>query len=142
MKKTIYFLLVLMLAGTSACGTSGTDTPKVSEADLLHHRFITEIPEGGDFPEPVAHIEFTEGMMLVGRICNNFRGQAELKDGILTMKQGAATMMLCPDPARNQFEQELFAMLHDGARVTRQGDTLSLERDGKTLRFTLSDPAK
>ncbi|MDL2271577.1 META domain-containing protein [Desulfovibrio sp. OttesenSCG-928-I05] len=141
MKKIPFALLALALLAVSACGASRQSTPMIEVSDLLHHRFIIEsvngVPFTSEFRTPA--IEFNEGMLLTGQICNNFRGKGVLKDGVLTMDQAAATMMLCPDPALNDLERSLFKMLHEGVNIQREGEKLTLQRDDKTLVFTLRD---
>ena len=139
MRKILCSLLVLGLAGISACGASRPDTARIAEPDLLHHRFVIEDANGVAFTERVPFIQFGEDMLITGQICNNFRGKAELKDGVLTMPLAAATMMMCPDAERNAFERDLFKMLSDGANASYKGNTLTLENNGKVFRFSLRD---
>lgn len=141
MKKIPFALLALALFAVSACGASRQSSAMIEPSDLLHHRFVLEsvngVPFTSEFRTPV--IEFNEGMLLTGQVCNNFRGKGELKDGVLVMNQAAATMMLCPDPALNDLERSLFNMLHQGVNIQRDGNTLTLKHEDKTLVFTLRD---
>lgn len=145
MKRAMAFLTALCMAALlAACGAKSSapyQTGGVSKQDLLHHTFVLASINGRPFMEKerLPTLEFNEGFRVSGAICNRFTGQAELENGMLTVKQMASTRMLCVDQELNRLESDFSTMLMNGAAVTLAGKTLTLRRDGYALEFTLRD---
>jgi len=137
-------------ASTTANDPISGVTPPQTEAsalrpeDLLHRRFaLTEVNgKAFDVEEPAQRpdIEFNEGFQITGRVCNRFRGPAELNDGKLRAENLVSTMMLCINPDLGELERHFFAMLRAGADISLGGnDRLTLGQDGYTLVYERAD---
>lgn len=147
MKRISILLLLLCTAAVialSGCGgksNAAQQKSALSKEDLLHHNFTLTHINGKAFTgtERTPSIEFNEGFRVSGATCNRFMGQAELKDGVLIVKEMASTMMLCADPDLNKLEQDFSVMLEAGADITFQENILTLSRNGYVLQYILSD---
>lgn len=158
MKRLLYTLLLCLplfgLFGVlgGCAGSSGnaaeemkTQTP-LSEADLIGHTFSLGSINGTEFRSELRtpELRFGEGMRVSGRVCNSFSGPGTLKDGMLTVPQAASTMMLCPDQALNQLENDLYEMFRLGAKLAydAQSGKLTLSRGELSLEYRLNDQAE
>ncbi len=70
--------------------------------------------------------------------CNNFFGQAELKDNQFRIEKMGMTMKMCIDDAMNT-EQAVSQTLSDWSDITLTKDSLVLKNSNHTLTFTLKD---
>ncbi|MNC49882.1 Heat shock protein HslJ [compost metagenome] len=84
-------------------------------------------------------IEFGEKMNISGSMCNRFFGQGQLENGVLTVKNLATTRMMCADPQRNQWDQTIGTLLANGAKVSLNGQQLTLSGSDHQLVYTLKD---
>jgi len=75
-----------------------------------------------------------------GRACNRFTGAASIENGTLTLKHIASTRMACFQPFLNEMEQIVFDMLQNGARISLDGQELTLTRGDHTLVYALPSP--
>ncbi|WP_392565312.1 META domain-containing protein [Utexia brackfieldae] len=137
MKKLIVFIAAAtLLAG---CNTDKTVKPDA----LLHHRFelvqangnAVDVGESGLRP----YIEFGENFAINGKMCNSFVGQATYKEGELTSPGLASTKMLCADEQLNQLDNVIGQVLVNGAKVSMEGDKLTLKSSDNTLVYELKD---
>ncbi|MCC8189739.1 MAG: META domain-containing protein [Planctomycetes bacterium] len=132
-------LLVLMAGlflGLCGLGAGGD----ISAADLMGNRFVLHTVDG-ESPEWAAgvHMEFDDSLQMAGRICNTFRGQGETVDGILRLKQGISTRMLCFNEDLSRLENFLLgsleiglaASLADGFLTLRGADTVLIFQEGE-----------
>lgn len=149
MKRATAFLAAFCMAVTllAACGAKNAAPDQasgVSKQDLVHHAFVLASINGNPFVEKerLPTLEFNEGFRVSGAVCNRFTGQAELENGMLTVKQMASTRMLCADQELNRLENDFSRMLMDGAAITLAGKILTLGRDGYVLEFVLRDLAR
>ena len=128
MRKWISFFMALPLL--AACAAGGNS---VSAGDIASNRYVLQSVDGAAFSnkERTPEIAFSATMRVTGQVCNRFMGQGTLKDGVLTVPQMASTMMLCADQQLNAMEAELAAMLRQGARISLEGDTLTLQNDAR-----------
>ncbi|MFI8417047.1 heat shock protein HslJ [Serratia sp. NPDC078593] len=142
MKKLLSVALATMLL--AGCGMSQNKpvNNKVSESDLIHHNFVLQSVDGiaanaqqGKGPS----IEFGEKLHVSGSMCNRFFGNGQLDNGVLTVKGLATTRMMCSDPQRNQWDQIIGSVLHNGAKVSLQQQQLTLSDGNHTLIYTLKD---
>ena len=105
--------------------------------DLLGRRFVLASVDGEDFavgePAQPPEIEFGEDLRIAGRVCNRFRGPAELKDGKLVAGNLISTQMMCVNGELMKLEELFHAMLRAGADITVAGDLLFLVQGGHTL---------
>ena len=124
------------------------DTPKADNEtlvpeDLLHRRFALDSVDGREIAIEDRNlrpdIEFNEGFQIAGRICNRYRGPAELKNGKLHADNLAASRMLCVNPELNELEQLFFSMLRAGADVTLADDGMALSQGGRVLSYSRAD---
>lgn len=108
----------------------------VSTDDLIGRRFILKKANGEDFvmemQEQQPYIDFADGLRISGSACNGFTGPGELKDGVLFLKNAAATMKMCINPKLSQYERDFHKLLRDGAKISLDGMTLTLSGDGVT----------
>lgn len=114
----------------------------VSRDDLVGRRFMLKRANGEAFAvegETQPFIEFNSPFIVAGSACNGFRGPGELEDNVLRVENAAATMKLCIDPALAQYERDFHALLRAGARVTLEGNVLTLTgkagEDGETVTY-------
>jgi heat shock protein HslJ len=112
--------------------------------DLLHRRFALAEVNGKAFnieePAQRPEIEFNEGFQISGRVCNRFRGPAELNDGRLIAENLASTMMLCINSELDELERLFFAMLRAGADISLdKNDRLTLSQGEQTLVYEQAD---
>ena len=150
MKRVTFLALILcmsaMIALVGCAGKTTSTGPKstVSKQDLLHHNFVLTHVNGKPFleKERTPNIEFNEGFRVSGATCNRFMGQAELENGVLTVKHMASTMMFCADDDLNKLEQKFSQMMEGGAAITLKDNILTLSREGYTLRYILRDHVK
>ncbi|UQZ89349.1 hypothetical protein C4J81_09125 [Deltaproteobacteria bacterium Smac51] len=119
----------------AAPAVSGTDAGLTPEF-LTHQKFTLKQVNGAAYDkEMVPFIEFGENFLVLGKVCNNFRGPGELKDGVLTVREAASTRMACPDEDLSRLENSMLKMLENGARISMEGSSLFLREGDNTLIF-------
>ena len=144
MKKILMSAATLLLV--TACASEGnTDLNSVTATDLQHHNYVlTEIDGKAYRAKKNAmspNIAFGEKMNISGQMCNNYFGQGELKNGVLTTKGIGMTRKFCSDATLNQLDQKISQLLENGAKVSLEDDgkNLILSNDKTTLKFWLKD---
>ncbi|MCG6413485.1 META domain-containing protein [Vibrio fluvialis] len=126
----------------AACA-SNSDDVQITATDLQHHNWqLTQI-DGQDIVKnehyDAPRLEIGEKMMASGNAgCNNFFGQAELKDNRLRIEKMGMTMKMCIGDVMDT-EQAVSQSLMDWNDVTLTKDTLTLKNDVHTLTFTLRE---
>ncbi|EPP22355.1 META domain-containing protein [Vibrio fluvialis] len=126
----------------AACASNGDDV-QITATDLQHHNWqLTQI-DGQDIVKnehyDTPRLEIGEKMMASGNAgCNNFFGQAELKDNRLRIEKMGMTMKMCIGDVMDT-EQAVSQSLMDWNDVTLTKDTLTLKNDVHTLTFTLRE---
>ncbi|EKO3470511.1 META domain-containing protein [Vibrio fluvialis] len=126
----------------AACASNGDDV-QITATDLQHHSWqLTQI-DGQDIVKnehyDAPRLEIGEKMMASGNAgCNNFFGQAELKDNRLRIEKMGMTMKMCIGDVMDT-EQAVSQSLMDWNDVTLTKDTLTLKNDVHTLTFTLRE---
>ncbi|MBY7859178.1 META domain-containing protein [Vibrio fluvialis] len=126
----------------AACASNGDDV-QITATDLQHHNWqLTQI-DGQDIVKnehyDAPRLEIGEKMMASGNAgCNNFFGQAELKDNRLRIEKMGMTMKMCTGDVMDT-EQAVSQSLMDWNDVTLTKDTLTLKNDVHTLTFTLRE---
>ncbi|MGL4380902.1 MAG: META domain-containing protein [Vibrio sp.] len=126
----------------SACASNGNDG-QISAQDLQHHNWQLMQIDGKDVTKDEQHqtprLEIGEQMMASGNAgCNNFFGQAELKDNQFRIEKMGMTMKMCL-PEMMDTEQMVSKTLSDWSTITLTNQTLTLKNDAHTLTFTLRD---
>ncbi|MBY8288992.1 META domain-containing protein [Vibrio fluvialis] len=126
----------------AACASNGDDV-QITATDLQHHNWqLTQI-DGQDIVKnehyDAPRLEIGEKMMASGNAgCNNFFGQAELKDNRLRIEKMGMTMKMCIGDVMDT-EQAVSQSLMDWNDVTLTKDTLTLKNDVHILTFTLRE---
>ncbi|QTH05962.1 META domain-containing protein [Vibrio fluvialis] len=126
----------------AACASNGDDV-QITATVLQHHNWqLTQI-DGQDIVKnehyDAPRLEIGEKMMASGNAgCNNFFGQAELKDNRLRIEKMGMTMKMCIGDVMDT-EQAVSQSLMDWNDVTLTKDTLTLKNDVHTLTFTLRE---
>ncbi|MBY7972891.1 META domain-containing protein [Vibrio fluvialis] len=126
----------------AACASNGDDV-QITATDLQHHNWqLTQI-DGQDIVKnehyDAPRLEIGEKMMASGNAgCNNFFGQAELKDNRLRIEKMGMTMKMCIGDVMDT-EQAVSQSLMDWNDVTLTKETLTLKNDVHTLTFTLRE---
>lgn len=104
----------------------------LTESFLINQKFVLKKINEADFVEgpgrPAPTIEFGEGFMVYGKVCNSFRGPGQLRNGRLTVKTLASTRMACVDDVLGPLEGRLLAMLENGVDISINGAFLTLSQ--------------
>lgn len=135
---------MIMLASLTLGGCAkDKENSMISAKDLKHYSYVLESVDGQKFSSEFAtpSLSFDDELMIFGRVCNNFRGQAQLKDNILKVEQMASTMMICPEQQLNDLERDFSQMLQAGAEISQQEGKLTLRQGGRELTYKLRDQA-
>lgn len=136
-------VLTICLFLVSACGNGekAEDKPlPVTKESLMHHRYELVSVNGEAVTwERVPEISFGEGFRVFGRVCNQFFGEGELKDGKLFVSKMGSTKMLCPDEKLDGLETGLSQMLMEGVEISLNGNELVLKRGDMILTYALRD---
>ncbi|EOV1172870.1 META domain-containing protein [Vibrio fluvialis] len=126
----------------AACASNGDDV-QITATDLQHHNWqLTQI-DGQDIVKnehyDAPRLEIGEKMMASGNAgCNNFFGQAKLKDNRLRIEKMGMTMKMCIGDVMDT-EQAVSQSLMGWNDVTLTKETLTLKNDVHTLTFTLRE---
>ena len=159
MGKTIPgFFISLVLAGFLGLALLSADTPReVSQARpeegrpaaLAHHNFVLHSFDGYELPEkdqdgiPRAwpNLSFGQWPEVTGRLCNHFRGAAEVTDQGRLKIFAAATRMMCLEEKLTQVENVFQQITASGAEfaLSPDGRVLTISGDGHLLVFRLRD---
>ncbi|MDL2307168.1 META domain-containing protein [Desulfovibrio sp. OttesenSCG-928-C06] len=143
MKNKLLLCALLVFAALAALNgcAGGKVENALMQKDLLHHNYVLETVDGEPFTSSfkTPNLSFNEGFRVGGAVCNNFFGQAELKDGVLKVEHMASTLMMCPDQQLNSLEATFGEMLRNGAQIRLEGDRLFLNQGGHELGYILKD---
>ncbi|MBS0847411.1 META domain-containing protein [Citrobacter sp. JGM124] len=141
MKKTA--LLILTTLALASCAQTSGQKNLVAQ-DLENHRFVLQSVNGSPYVAKdsgkVPELGFGEKMQIFGAMCNRFVGQGTLNGDQLKAEGLGMTRMMCDDPQLNALDNQLTQMLNNGARISFNGQQLTLERDQYTLVYTLARP--
>lgn len=127
----------------TACASSGDNVKQITAQDLQHHNWQLVQIDGKEVTnadkQKAPRLEIGEKMMASGNAgCNNFFGQAELKDNQFRIEKMGMTMMMCVGDVMDT-EQAFSQTLSDWSDITVTKDGLTLKNDVHTLTFTLRD---
>lgn len=135
-KTMLSMLIMLAFLSLTACQSTNK---QLNSKDLLHHNFVLVSIDDKPFTgDRVPNLEFNENMRVSGGICNRYVGQAELQNNTLTVSNMASTKMICNNEL-DDLEGSMSKMLVNGAKVTLQGNILTLEDSEQKLTFHLKD---
>lgn len=126
----------------SGCASNG-DVESITAQDLQHHNWQLVQIDGKDVvnndKQKAPRLEISEKMMASGNAgCNNFFGQAELKDNQFRIEKMGMTMMMCTGDVMDT-EQAFSQTLSDWSEINLTKDSLTLKNEVHTLTFTLRD---
>ncbi len=147
MKKILMSAAALCLI--AACASEGSEMAKdlsnVTAQDLQHHNYVLTTIDGKTYRTAKnamsPNIAFGEKMNISGQMCNNYFGQGELKNNVLTAKGVGMTRKFCGDKILNQLDQQIGQLLDSGAKVALKdnGQILVLSNEKTILEFKLKD---
>ncbi|MDR2391735.1 MAG: META domain-containing protein [Planctomycetota bacterium] len=129
----VLFLSLLSCTRLAAADCGET----VASEDLIHRRFVLSSLDG----EPIRTatgpltVEFLENFMVSGQACNAFRGQGELRNGILTVSNMIMTRRFCLDETLNRLDAIIGQLFAGGAEIDLEGNRLVLSGDGHRLEY-------
>ena len=126
----------------TACQSTG-DEVQITAQDLQHHNWELTQVDGKDVVKNerlrTPNLEIGEKMIANGNAgCNNFFGQAEVKDNKFRIEKMGKTMKMCIGDIMDS-EQAVSQTLQDWSDMTLTKDSLVLKNDVHTLTFKLSD---
>ncbi|MBD1564789.1 META domain-containing protein [Vibrio sp. SA48] len=127
----------------TACASNGDNVKQITAQDLQQHNWQLVQIDGKEVTnadkQKAPRLEIGEKMMASGNAgCNNFFGQAELKDNQFRIEKMGMTMMMCVGDVMDT-EQAFSQTLSDWSDITVTKDGLTLKNDVHTLTFTLRD---
>ncbi len=127
----------------TACQSTGDEVQQITAQDLQHHNWELTQVDGKDVVKNerlrTPNLEIGEKMIANGNAgCNNFFGQAEVKDNKFRIEKMGKTMKMCIGDIMDT-EQAVSQTLQDWSDMTLTKDSLVLKNDVHTLTFKLSD---
>lgn len=140
--KTLVAAISLPVLMT-ACASNGDNVKKITAQDLQHHNWELVQIDGKNIElserQKAPRLEIGENLTANGNAgCNNFFGQAELKDNQLRIEKMGMTMKMCIGDIMN-VEQAMSSTLSDWSDITLTKDGLVLKNSEHELTFTLRD---
>lgn len=124
--KTLVAAISLPVLMT-ACASNGDNVKKITAQDLQHHNWELVQIDGKNIElnerQKAPRLEIGENLTANGNAgCNNFFGQAELKDNQLRIEKMGMTMKMCIGDIMN-VEQAMSSTLSDWSDITPRGST-------------------
>ncbi len=141
MKKLLSALLPVMFLSACVVYNDGSKPSTLSYNDLQHHNFVLQSFNGKSITpqgSKMLNLAFNENQQVSGTLCNNFRGVATMSGNLMKANM-ASTMMACPDANLNAAEQALYKAFSQGARLTLNGQTLTIRQGSNTFIYQLRD---
>ncbi|MCF7481666.1 META domain-containing protein [Vibrio sp. J1-1] len=140
--KTLVAAISLPVLMT-ACASNGDNVKKITAQDLQHHNWELVKIDGKNIElterQKAPRLEIGENLTANGNAgCNNFFGQAELKDNQLRIEKMGMTMKMCIGDIMN-VEQAMSSTLSDWSDITLTKGGLVLKNSEHELTFTLRD---
>ena len=140
--KTLVAAISLPVLMT-ACTSNGDNVKEITAQDLQHHNWELVQIDGENIQlterQKAPRLEIGENLTANGNAgCNNFFGQAELKNNQLRIEKMGMTMKMCVGDIMN-IEQAMSATLSDWSDITLTKDGLVLKNSEHELTFTLRD---
>jgi len=127
----------------AACASNGGDAKQITAQDLQHHNWELVSIDGENISsteqQKNPRLEIGEKLKANGNAgCNNFFGQAELKNNQFRIEKMGMTMKMCIGEAMN-LEQTFSKTLSQWSDITLTKDNFILVNDSHTLIFKLQD---
>ncbi|HCH3860552.1 TPA: META domain-containing protein [Vibrio parahaemolyticus] len=140
--KTLVTAISLPVLMT-ACASNGDDVKEITAQDLQHHNWELVQVDGKnivlDENQKAARLEIGENLTANGNAgCNNFFGQAELKNNQLRIEKMGMTMKMCMED-QMKIENAMTQTLSNWSDITLTKDGLILKNADHELTFTLRD---
>ncbi|EGQ7869845.1 META domain-containing protein [Vibrio parahaemolyticus] len=140
--KTLVTAISLPVLMT-ACASNGDDVKEITAQDLQHHNWELVQVDGKniilDENQKAARLEIGENLTANGNAgCNNFFGQAELKNNQLRIEKMGMTMKMCMED-QMKIENAMTQTLSNWSDITLTKDGLVLKNADHELTFTLRD---
>ncbi|EGQ9057203.1 META domain-containing protein [Vibrio parahaemolyticus] len=140
--KTLVTAISLPVLMT-ACANNGDDVKEITAQDLQHHNWELVQVDGKnivlDENQKAARLEISENLTANGNAgCNNFFGQAELKNNQLRIEKMGMTMKMCMED-QMKIENAMTQTLSNWSDITLTKDGLVLKNADHELTFTLRD---
>ncbi|EJA7339714.1 TPA: META domain-containing protein [Vibrio parahaemolyticus] len=140
--KTLVTAISLPILMT-ACASNGDDVKEITAQDLQHHNWELVQVDGKnivlDENQKAARLEIGENLTANGNAgCNNFFGQAELKNNQLRIEKMGMTMKMCMEE-QMKIENAMTQTLSNWSDITLTKDGLVLKNADHELTFTLRD---
>ncbi|EHK0031444.1 META domain-containing protein [Vibrio parahaemolyticus] len=140
--KTLVTAISLPVLMT-ACASNGDDVKEITAQDLQHHNWELVQVDGKnivlDENQKEARLEIGENLTANGNAgCNNFFGQAELKNNQLRIEKMGMTMKMCMED-QMKIENAMTQTLSNWSDITLTKDGLVLKNADHELTFTLRD---
>ncbi|CAI2318224.1 Whole genome shotgun sequence [Vibrio parahaemolyticus] len=140
--KTLVTAISLPVLMT-ACASNGDDVKEITAQDLQHHNWELVQVDGKnivlDENQKAARLEIGENLTANGNAgCNNFFGQAELKNNQLRIEKMGMTMKMCMED-QMKIENAMTQTLSNWSDITLTKDGLVLKNADHELTFTLLD---
>ncbi|EGQ8134590.1 META domain-containing protein [Vibrio parahaemolyticus] len=140
--KTLVTAISLPVLMT-ACASNGDDVKEITAQDLQHHNWELVQVDGKnivlDENQKAARLEIGENLTANGNAgCNNFFGQAELKNNQLRIEKMGMTMKMCMED-QMKIENAMTQTLSNWSDITLTKNGLVLKNADHELTFTLRD---
>ncbi|EGQ8483877.1 META domain-containing protein [Vibrio parahaemolyticus] len=140
--KTLVTAISLPVLMT-ACASNGDDVKEITAQDLQHHNWELVQVDGKnivlDENQKAARLEIGENLTANGNAgCNNFFGQAELKNNQLRIEKMGMTMKMCMED-QMKIENAMTQTLSNWSDIILTKDGLVLKNADHELTFTLRD---
>ncbi len=140
--KTLVTAISLPVLMT-ACASNGDDVKEITAQDLQHYNWELVQVDGKnivlDENQKAARLEIGENLTANGNAgCNNFFGQAELKNNQLRIEKMGMTMKMCMED-QMKIENAMTQTLSNWSDITLTKDGLVLKNADHELTFTLRD---
>ena len=137
--KTLVTAISLPVLMT-ACASNGDDVKEITAQDLQHHNWEVDGKNIVlDENQKAARLEIGENLTANGNAgCNNFFGQAELKNNQLRIEKMGMTMKMCMEE-QMKIENAMTQTLSNWSDITLTKDGLVLKNADHELTFTLRD---
>ena len=139
--KTLVAAISLPVLMT-ACASNGDNVKEITAQDLQHHNWQLVQIDGKNIAaeeRQAPRLEIGENLTANGNAgCNNFFGQAELKDNQLRIEKMGMTMKMCMED-QMKIEKVLSETLSDWSDITLTNEGLVLKNADHELTFELRD---
>ena len=139
--KTLVAAISLPVLMT-ACASNGDNVKEITAQDLQHHNWQLVQIDGKNIAaeeRQAPRLEIGENLTANGNAgCNNFFGQAELKDNQLRIEKMGMTMKMCMED-QMKIEKVMSETLSDWSYITLTNEGLVLTNADHELSFELHD---